>query len=158
MSTFDGQPSDGDVVAGLLQSAWRYKALIAAAVLLGALLGYGWAARQPTLYEGTSWVFIANGCPTDVLCRPLRDHAQLMRSPAVLQRAVKLNGSRISAETLRQRLQVDVAWSAHVIRIRVADSTAKGAAQLGNAVSAAYQQVPSVSASGEAGGSAESLS
>src|SRR5215216_4516447 len=141
MSTFHRQPSDGDAVAGLLQSAWRYKALIAAAVLLGALLGYGWAARQPTLYEGTSWVFIANGCPTDVLCRPLRDHAQLMRSPAVLQRAVKLNGSRISAETLRQRLQVDVAWSAHVIRIRVADSTAKGAAQLANAVSAAYQQV-----------------
>jgi len=141
MSTFHRQPSDGDAVAGLLQSAWRYKALIAAAVLLGALLGYGWAARQPTLYEGTSWVFIANGCPTDVLCRPLRDHAQLMRSPAVLQRAVKLNSSRISAETLRQRLQVDVAWSAHVIRIRVADSTAKGAAQLANAVPAAYQQV-----------------
>jgi uncharacterized protein involved in exopolysaccharide biosynthesis len=109
MSTFHRQPSDGDAVAGLLQSAWRYKALIAAAVLLGALLGYGWAARQPTLYEGTSWVFIANGCPTDVLCRPLRDHAQLMRSPAVLQRVVKLNGSRISAETLRQRLQAEAA-------------------------------------------------
>jgi capsular polysaccharide biosynthesis protein len=141
MSTFHSQARSRDVVGRLLQSAWRYKALIAAAMLLGALLGYGWAARQPTLYEGTSWVFIANGCPTDVLCRPLRDHAQLMRSPPVLERAIKLNGSRISADALRQRLQVDVAWSAHVIRIRVADSTAKGAAQLANAVPAAYQQV-----------------
>ena len=141
MNTIGGQGPGGDVVGRLLQSAWRYKGLIAAAALLGALLGYGWAARQPTLYEGTSWVFIANSCPTDVLCRPLRDHAQLMRSPAVLERAVKRSGGRISAETLRQRLQVDVAWSADVIRIRVADSTAKGAAQLANAVPAAYQQV-----------------
>ena len=48
MSSFPRQSSGGDLVGRLLQSAWRYKGLIVAAVLLGALLGYGWIASQPT--------------------------------------------------------------------------------------------------------------
>jgi capsular polysaccharide biosynthesis protein len=128
-------------MGGLLQAVWRYRWLIAAAVLLGALLGYGWAARQPTLYEGVSRVFMASRCPPNPLCHPLRNQGQLLRSPVVLERAVKLSRSRISAETLGQRLRVDVAWDADVVTIRVVDSTAKGAAQLANAVPTAYRQV-----------------
>ena len=137
MSTFHGQPSGGDVIGRLVQSAWRYKGLIAVAVLLGALLGYGWAARQPTLYEGVSPVLMTNRCPPNALCRPRRDQVQLMRSPAVLQRAVTLSGSRISAETLGQRLEIDEVQNTDVIRVRVVDSTAKGAAQLADAVATA---------------------
>ena len=50
----------------------------------------------------------------------------MMHSALVLQRAVKLSGSRISVETLRQRLEIDVAAEADVLTIRVVDSTATG--------------------------------
>ena len=53
-----------------------------------------------------------------------------MRSSAVLERAVKLSGNRISADALGQRREVDVAQDADVVTIRVVDSTATGAAQL----------------------------
>jgi uncharacterized protein involved in exopolysaccharide biosynthesis len=141
MSTFHRHPGGGDAIGRLLQSAWRYKWLIAAAVLLGALLGYGWASRQPTLYEGVSRLLLANRCPPDGQCGPLGSPAQLMRSPAVLERAVKLSGSRISAEALGQRLEVEVAQDTDVVTIRVVDSTAKGAAQLADSVTLASDQV-----------------
>jgi uncharacterized protein involved in exopolysaccharide biosynthesis len=151
MSTFHSRSRSGNAVGRLLGSIWRYKSLIAAAVLLGALLGSGWAARQPTLYEGVTRVLMTAGStslPGDVLPQPpvdpgryLDNQTQMMRSAPVLQRAVKLSGGRISVETLRQRLEVDVAPDADVLTIRVVDSTAKGAAQLANAIPAAYEQV-----------------
>jgi capsular polysaccharide biosynthesis protein len=64
-----------------------------------------------------------------------------MSSRVVLERAVKLSGSRISPETLGQRLEVDAAQDADVLTIWVLDSTATGAAQLANAVAAAYEDV-----------------
>ena len=150
MSTFHGQPPSGNAVGRLLRSTWRSKWLIAAAVLLGALLGSGWAARQPTLYEGVTRVWMTAGStslPGDVLPQPpvdpgryLDNQAQLVSSPVVLQRAVKLTRNRISAETLRQRLEVDAAKDADLLTIRVVDSTATGAAQLADAVAAAYDQ------------------
>jgi capsular polysaccharide biosynthesis protein len=71
----------------------------------------------------------------------LRRQTQLMSSSPVLERAVKLSGNRISVETLRQRLEVEAAQDADVLTIRVLDSTATGAAQLANAIPAAYEQV-----------------
>ena len=119
----------------LLGSIWGYKSLIAAAVLLGALLGSGWAARQPTLYEGVTRVLMTAGStslPGDALPQPpvdpgryLDHQAQMMRSALVLQRAVKLSGSRISVQTLRQRLEIDAAKDADVLTIRVVDSTGR---------------------------------
>jgi hypothetical protein len=137
MSTFHRPPPSGHAVGRLLGPIWRSKSLIATAVLLGALLGYGWAASQPTLYEGVARVFLAVGSDTTSLPgetpQPpgepegyLRSQAQLMSSSPVLEGAVKLSGSRISVETLRQRLEVDAAKDADVLTIRVVDSTAKG--------------------------------
>ena len=151
MSTVHGQSPGGNVVGRLLQSAWRYKGLIAATMLVGALLGYGWAARQPTLYQGVARVFLevpgSTSPPGDVLPvtpvdpgQYVRQQAQLMSSSPVLERAVTLSGSRISVETLRQRLQVEVAPGADVLTIRVVDSTATGAARLADAVATAYDQ------------------
>jgi uncharacterized protein involved in exopolysaccharide biosynthesis len=150
MSTVHGQSPGGNVVGRLLQSAWRYKGLIAAAVLVGALLGYGWAARQPTLYQGVARVVLAipgSTAPSGEAPPPpvdpgqyLRQQARLMSSAPVLERAVKLSGNRISAETLGQRLQVDAAKDADLLTIRVLDSTATGAARLADAVATAYDQ------------------
>jgi uncharacterized protein involved in exopolysaccharide biosynthesis len=150
MSTVHGQPPGGNVVGRLLQSAWRYKGLIAAVVLAGALLGYGWAARQPTLYQGVARALLTiQGSPSPGGEPPpppidaeqyLRQQAQLMRSAPVLERAVKLTGNRISAETLGQRLEVDPAKDIDLLTIRVLDSTARGATQLANAVVVAYNR------------------
>lgn len=151
MSRLPRQPRGGDAVGRLLRSAWRYKWLLAAAVLLGALLGYGWASRQPTRYQAAARVLLAGpGSPSLPGAAPqpvadperyLRQQAALLSSPAVLQHAVRLSGSRISPRTLGQRLQVDIAEDADVITIRVDDSTATGAAQLADAVAAAYDAV-----------------
>jgi uncharacterized protein involved in exopolysaccharide biosynthesis len=151
MSTFHSQPPSENGVGRLLGSIWRYRWLVTAAVLLGALLGSGWAARQPTLYQGVTRVVLAAPGTTSLPdetsqppvepARYLDNQAQLMRSLPMLARAVKLSGTRISVETLRQRLEVEVAPDADVLTIRVLDSTATGAAQLANAVAAAYDQV-----------------
>jgi len=151
MSMLYGQSRGGDAVGRLVQSAWRYRWLIIAAVLLGALLGYGWAARQPASYQGVTRVFLVAGSGSTSLpgevpqpVEPegyVREQAALLSSPVVLQRAVKQSGSRISAEMLGQRLEVDAAQNADLITIRVLDSTATGAAQLTNAVAAAYEAV-----------------
>jgi uncharacterized protein involved in exopolysaccharide biosynthesis len=151
MSTVSRPSRGGEAVGRLLQSAWRYRWLVAAAVLLGALLGYGWAARQPTLYEGVTRVIPTGpGSPARPGEAPpppfeperyLRQQAQLISSTAVLARAVKLSGSSLSPEALRQRLEVDVAQDADVITIRVLDPTATGAARLADAVAAAYNEV-----------------
>jgi capsular polysaccharide biosynthesis protein len=151
-STFHGQPLSGNGVGGLFRSIWRNRWLVATAVLLGALLGSGWAARQPTLYQGVTQVVLPAGSgptalPGEASYPPgepeghLRRQAQVISSSPVLARAVEWSGSRISVETLRQRLEVDAAAEADVLAIRVLDSTATGAAQLANAVAAAYDQV-----------------
>jgi uncharacterized protein involved in exopolysaccharide biosynthesis len=149
MSTVHNQPDGGDGVGRLVRSVLRYKGPIVAAVLLGALLGYGWAARQPVLYEGVTRVLLAApgaSLPGEAPPPPvdpelyLRSQAELMRSAPVLERAVTLTGNRISAETLGQRLEVDVAPDADVLTVRVVDSTATGAARLADAVVAAYEQ------------------
>ena len=54
METKDGEARGWEEGPDLLQSVWRYKWLIAAGALLGVLLSYGWAARQPTLHAAAS--------------------------------------------------------------------------------------------------------
>jgi hypothetical protein len=149
MRTFDTRTGGWEEVPGLLQSAWRYKWMIAAAVLLGGSLGYGWASRQPTLYEGVSRVLLA-GPGAAVLTgdvpppagepeRNLRNQAELIGSSEVLKRAAKDSGGRVSATMLGQRMEVEVAPDSDVITIHVVDPTAEGAAQLANSVGAAYE-------------------
>jgi capsular polysaccharide biosynthesis protein len=149
MTTIETQPRGWEEVPGLLQSAWRYKWMIAAAVLVGGLLGYGWAARQPTVYEGVSRVFLAD--PSSVLAtgaapaagepqRYLRNQAELVTSSEVLRRAAELSGRELSGGALHQRLRLDVSQHADVLTIHMSDSTAEGAAELANAVGAAYER------------------
>ena len=51
---------------GLLESVRRYRWLVAAVVLAGALAAYAWSSTQPVLYEGTVRVFLEiSGDQTD---------------------------------------------------------------------------------------------
>jgi capsular polysaccharide biosynthesis protein len=143
METFDAQPRGWDEGPGLLQSAWRYNWLIATAMLVGALLGYGWAARQPTLYQGVTRLIISepgSGTSPGDPDRYLRNQAELIGSTPVLQRAAKLSKvAGASADTLGGQLTVEVEQDSDVITVSVLDPTPNGAASLANAVGAAYQ-------------------
>jgi hypothetical protein len=143
------RPREFEEAPSVLQSAWRYKWLIAGTALLAALLGYAWEARQPTLYEGVSrWVLSTGsaspGTPSQFREEPerfLNKQAAVIASGPVLRRAAELSDSRTSPESLGGRVIVEVAKNADVITIRVMDSTAEGAASLANQVGTAYNEV-----------------
>lgn len=146
MTTIETQSRGREELPGLLQSAWRYKWLIAAAVLVGGLLGHGWASRQPTVYVAVTRVLmdpstLATGAPPagGEPERYLRNQAELIGSSEVLQRAVRLSGGKLSGGALRQRLNVIVSQDADVLTISMSDSSAERAAELANAVGAAYE-------------------
>jgi capsular polysaccharide biosynthesis protein len=144
MTTTEMQSRGWEEVPSLLQSIWRYKWMVAAAVLLGGLLGYGFASRQPTLYEGVAQVILApptagdSAQPAVEPERYLRNQGQLMSSSAVLERAAKRAGGGMPVSLLRERTNIDVATDSDVITIRVLDPTPEGAAAAANAVAAAY--------------------
>jgi capsular polysaccharide biosynthesis protein len=149
MTTTDMQSRGWEEVPGLLQSIWRYKWMVAVAVLLGGLLGYGFASRQPTLYEGVAQVILADPASTQVEGggpqaiepeRYLRNQAQLMSSSAVLERAAKRSGGIMPVNLLRKRVNIDVATDSDVITIRVLDPSPEGAAAAANSVAAAYNE------------------
>ena len=140
MSTVHRQPGGGGAMGGLLQAVWRYRWLIAAAVLLGMLLGYGWASRQPTHYEGVSRMVM--DCPP---LRTVRPSLTVRRSSCARQLCWSVRSSsgatgsppRRWASVCRSMSPRTPTWS----RDRVVDSTAKGAAQLADSVILAYDQV-----------------
>jgi hypothetical protein len=144
----NGPPSDWEEGPGLIESILSYKWLVAAAILLGAVLAYGWASRQPVRYEGVARVFL-QGTPTLGQDRPnavdpgrnVRNQAQLMASPDILEGAAKLIGNRVPVKELRERLTVDPDRDADVITVRVLDETPKGAAVLADAVITAYRRL-----------------
>jgi capsular polysaccharide biosynthesis protein len=149
METLDAEPRGWDEEPGLLQSAWRYNWIVAVAALLGALLGYGLAARQPVLYQGTSRLLFGStsatlpgqaGQPSGDPDRYLNNQAQLIRSSEVLERAAERSEVKgVTADSLAAALTVEVQKDADVITISVLDRTPQGAAKLANAVGAAYQ-------------------
>jgi capsular polysaccharide biosynthesis protein len=149
MEMFEGQPRDFDEGPGLLQSVWRYKWLIAIAALLGALLGYGWQARQPTVYEGSTRLLFSigsgvlpgnSGAPPQDPKRFLSNQAEVITSRPVLERAAKAAGGRVSPRSLRGRMTVEIVNGADVIVIRVRDASPGGAARLARAVGTAYHE------------------
>src|SRR5215207_917050 len=122
METFDGSASGLDEGPGLLQSAWRYRWVIAAAALLGALFGYAWEAREPTLYDSASRLYFREagdgqqrgGEPE----RFLSNQVALIGSWPVLERAAKASPGT-SPGILSQRMRVEARKDADVITIHV---------------------------------------
>src|SRR5829696_2306826 len=148
MDTFDGQAMNLDEGPGIVQSAWRYKWLVAIAALVGALLGYAWEARQPTLYEGVTRLLLSsdgNQLPGDAQLpredpqRFLSNQVELIGSWPVLEAAAKeVPGA--SPALLAQQMTTEVSKDADVITIRVLAPTAGDAAKLANSVGTAYDQ------------------
>jgi capsular polysaccharide biosynthesis protein len=150
METKDGQARGWEEGPDLLQSAWRYKWLIAVAALLGALLGYGWAARQPTLYAAASQVLLT-GTPSLSLSgdappqpvgdpeRYLRNQATLIGTTDVLERAAKKSKGEATVEDLRAAMVVEPEQDADLMTISILDESASRAATLANAIAEGYE-------------------
>jgi uncharacterized protein involved in exopolysaccharide biosynthesis len=150
METKDGQARSWEEGPDLLQSAWRYKWLIAVAALLGLLLGYGWAARQPTLYQAASQVLLT-GTPTISLSgdappqpvgdpeRYLRNQATLIGTTDVLELAAKRSKGEATVEDLRAAMVVEPEQDADLMTISILDGSARRAATLANAIAYGYE-------------------
>jgi capsular polysaccharide biosynthesis protein len=152
VKALENVPATLDEGPGVLLSAWRYKWLVAAMVLLGMVAGYSWSVRQPTLYEATSRVLLSRrdfgtlqqnraGQPSNDPDRFVRNQAEIITSASVLRRATELIKSDEAPVTLRGRVDVEATRGSDLLTIRAVDSTAQGAAALADAVGVAYQQV-----------------
>jgi uncharacterized protein involved in exopolysaccharide biosynthesis len=151
MSTFHSRSRSGNAVGRLLGSIWRYKSLITAAVLVGALLGYGWAARQPTLYEGVARVLLVAGSdrtslPGEAPPQPvgdpegyLRNQAALIGTTDVLELAAKKSKGQATVEDLRAAMAVEPEQDADLMTITILDESASRAATLANAIAYGYE-------------------
>ena len=152
METNDGQARGWEEGPDLLQSAWRYKWLIAVAALLGVLLGYGWAARQPTLYEaasqvlltGTPSISLADDAPPQPIGDPeryLQNQATLIGTTPVLELAAKKSRGQATVEDLRAAMIVEVEQNQDLITmtISIVDGDANRAAMLANAIAEGYE-------------------
>jgi hypothetical protein len=131
---------------GLLGSAWRYKWFLAAATLVGALLGVGFSSLQPTLYEGAATILLVDGntgqAPANVdPDRWLQNQVNVMTSESVLSEASKRHGGGLTLGEVRGRVAVEASADADVITIHARDSTPRGAARLANSVALAYDHV-----------------
>jgi capsular polysaccharide biosynthesis protein len=150
METYDAQPRGWEEGPDLLQSVWRYKWLIAVAALLGALVGYGWASRQPTLYQAVSQVLLTGTASPSLSGEPqpppigdperyIQNQATLIGTTPVLELAAKKAKGKASVQDIRQRLSVEVGQDSDVITISIFDGSANTAAMLANAVAEAYE-------------------
>ena len=92
---------------GLLESIRRYRWLVAAVVLLGALAAYAWSTTQPVRYAGTVRVFLDIAREESDPGRIVRSQAEFLRSPVVLDRTLDLIGDRLTRKELEKRLTVE---------------------------------------------------
>ena len=104
----DGPPNEWQEGPGLVASIWRYRWLVAVAVLVGGLTAYLWSSRQPVRYAGEVRVFLNTGGEKTVdPGRVVRSQAEYLTSPAVLDRAIALTDRRLTPKQLRDRLTVE---------------------------------------------------
>jgi uncharacterized protein involved in exopolysaccharide biosynthesis len=125
---------------GLLESIRRYRWLVAAFVLAGALAAYGWSSIQPVLYEGTVRVFLEISSEESDPGRIIRSQAEFLSSPVVLDRTVALVDDRLTRKELEKRVTVEPSRDANVITVRVLDATPESAASLADTVLRAFRE------------------
>jgi uncharacterized protein involved in exopolysaccharide biosynthesis len=135
----DRLPVGWDEGPGLVASVWRYRWLVAAVALAGALAGFGVSLVQPVMYEASSRVLLTAPASDQEPDRFVRNEAALMVSPPVLDRAVRGVKGRVTVKQLRERLVAEPSTESDLVTLRVQDTTAQGAAELVAAVGSAYE-------------------
>jgi capsular polysaccharide biosynthesis protein len=137
----DGPSDEWQEGPSLAQSVRRYRWLVVAAVLVGAIAAYGWSSRQPVRYEGVVKVYLDAGGDRADPGRIVRSQAQYLTSTEVLNRTVELIDGRLTRKELSTRLTVEPARDADLITIRALDATPEQAAALADTVVRAYREV-----------------
>jgi uncharacterized protein involved in exopolysaccharide biosynthesis len=137
----DRLPVGWDEGPGLVASVWRYRWLVAAVALAGVLAGVGLSLVQPVMYEASSRVLLKpqSSDSQEEPDRVVRNEAAFMVSPPVLDRAVRGVKGRVTVKQLRERLVAEPSTESDLVTLTVRDATARGAAELVDAVGQAYR-------------------
>jgi capsular exopolysaccharide synthesis family protein len=141
-----------DIGPGLVESVWRYRLLVAAVTLIGALSGLGVALLAQPEYQTESRLLMSHPRTTGLYGEmrsgigDMRDYAlsqtEFIRAGPVYPAAAELVNGRYSASEIAERVTLPApAAGAPMIIIRASDVTPEGAAELADAVAEAYQIV-----------------
>ncbi len=153
---------------GIVASLLRYREVVVAATVLGAVAGYGIAQLAPVRYQADAALILSDpGGPSvlgggDVLESIDREvhlakQADIITSTVVLERALELLGSRQSPGDVRGELNVQPAANLASIAIVATSADPGSAAALANAVGTAYEQVTEERAAADANRAIASL-
>ena len=152
----DGWEGESDVTwgdrPGIVASLLRYRSIVVAATLLGAVVGYGIAELGPVRYKAHAALILSDpGAPSvlgggDALESGDRQvyldkQADITTSTVVLERALEILGSRQSPDDIRDELDVQPSANLASISIAATSTDPRSAATLANAVGTAYEQV-----------------
>lgn len=128
----------------LLQSAIKYLHVVVALAVLGALAGYVYEARKPTLYLASAQLLLTDPREPNITDddpnfaniepdRYLRDQGVLVTSEPVVRRALELVGGGDVPE-----INIDPAFNFNQLSIHVADTTPERAAKFADALAVSY--------------------
>ena len=128
-------------------SIWRYKWMVLAAAAIVGFAGFLLSSMQSEEYEASARLFLTSPGTTVVfdrqafvpLERYLPQQAQRATSPAVLEAAADSLDDGIDARTLASQVSVTTSLELVTMTITAMDGSAERAAEIANAVSAAYQ-------------------
>jgi Mrp family chromosome partitioning ATPase len=129
-------------------SIWRYRWLVLAITVLFGVAGFVGSSTQPEVYEASSRLFLANPASSGLFGqqgnvsfeRYVPQQAERVTSPPVLALAVEELGDETSPSELRRQLDVDDDVELGTLDIVVSDGSPDRAAEVANAVAAAYQE------------------
>ena len=146
----DQLPVDQREGPGLAASVWHYRWLVGFAVFVGILGSWAFSTLQPVRYEAVSVILLKDPAAGQLFQdspqsvdsnRYVGNQAAFIASPPVLDRAARLAGGHISGKQLRERMETKPGRDLDLITIQVRDRTARGAAELADAIALSYQQV-----------------
>jgi non-specific protein-tyrosine kinase len=137
---------------GIVASLLRFRVIVVAAALLGAMAGYGLAQLLPVRYEAEASLIPADPGGPSILGGGaslsssdrqvyLAKQVDLMTSRVVLERVLERTGSSQSLRDLREALEVQASPDMASISILATGADARSTAALANAVGTAYEQV-----------------
>jgi Mrp family chromosome partitioning ATPase len=138
---------------GIVASLLRYRLLVVAGLLAGALVGFGFAQVLPVLYEADAGLILSDPGGPAILGGSgsslassdrqiyLAKQAGIMGSSVVLHRALRDLESQESVSDVRKRLTIQPSKDLASISVTATGDDADSAAALANAVGTAYEAV-----------------
>jgi Mrp family chromosome partitioning ATPase/capsular polysaccharide biosynthesis protein len=138
---------------GIVASLLRYRLIVVAVTLLGAMAGYGIAQLLPVRYQAEAVLIpsdpggpsIVGGGGTSLPSSDrevyLAKQVDIMTSSIVLGRAVQILGTKQSVRDIKSELNVQSSKDMASISIGATAADSGSAAALANAVGTAYEQV-----------------